>query len=130
MPESILKEKLVKLERQARSNMRSNARRSRHRSIRRHLVGGVNRPRLSVFRSSQHIYAQIIDDTKRQTLVSQSDKGLSGKKSERAFMVGKNLAATAVQKDIKKVVFDRGGFLYHGRIAALAQGAREGGLEF
>ena len=103
---------------------------SRHLSLRKHLSGGVNRPRLSVFRSNQHIYAQIIDDKKKVTLISQSDNGLKGIKSEKAYLVGKNLAKAALSKKIKKVVFDRGGFLYHGRVKALAEGAREGGLEF
>lgn len=110
--------------------MRLLAKQKRHASLRKHLIGISDRPRLSVFRSSQHIYAQIIDDSKQRTLVAQSDKKLTGKKSEKAFLVGKNLAAQAVKKNIKKVVFDRGGFIYHGRVKALASGAREGGLEF
>lgn len=102
----------------------------KHRSIRQHLQGTSKRPRVSVFRSAQHIYAQIIDDSKHTTLVSESDMKLKGTKSERARMVGTELAKKALKKNIKLVVFDRGGFLYHGRIEALAEGLREGGLEF
>lgn len=110
--------------------MRQGVKNQRHKSIRKYLAGNSQRLRLSVFRSSKHIYAQIIDDQKQQSLVAQSDKGFSGKKSEKAFLVGKSLAGLAVAKGVKKVVFDRGGFLYHGRVKALADGAREGGLEF
>lgn len=89
------------------------------------------RVRLSVFRSGQHIYAQIIDDRKGQTLVSESDLNLkSGSKKEKATQVGENIAKKALAQKIDKVIFDRGGFLYHGRIAALAEGARKGGLQF
>jgi len=100
-------------------------------------------PRLSVFRSTKHIYAQIIDDNKKSTLVSASDsalknikggasiepKGLSSKRSK-AFQVGVLLAQKALKKDIKKIVFDRGSYKYHGRTKALADGARAGGLMF
>jgi large subunit ribosomal protein L18 len=106
-------------------------RQKRHKSIRKNVVGSAQRPRLSVFRSHQHIYAQIIDDTKGQTLVSESDlTAKSGTKKEKALTVGENIAKKAVQKKIKQVVFDRGGFIYHGRVAALTEGARKGGLEF
>ena len=95
------------------------------------------RPRISVFRSLKHIYAQIIDDENGKTLVATStlDKDLKGKlgkvkKSDTARLTGKHLAELAVLKGIKSVVFDRSGYLYHGRIKALADGAREGGLEF
>lgn len=97
---------------------------------REHINGLPSRPRLSVFKSSQHIYAQIIDDIKGHTLVSSSDLGLSGTKKEKAQIAGEQLAKKAVSKKIKKVVFDRGKFKYHGRVAALAEGARKGGLEF
>lgn len=91
----------------------------------------MKRLRLSVFRSSQYIYAQIIDDVKGQTLVSTSDTKLKGhSKKERAYQVGLALAKKAAAKKIKEVVFDRGRFLYHGRVAELARGAREGGLKF
>lgn len=110
----------------------NNMRKSRHQRVRKFLSGSKERPRLAVFRSSQHIYAQIIDDQKGQTLASCSDLKLEakGSKAEIAYEVGKKLAQTAVSTGIKKVVFDRGGFLYHGRVAKLAEGAREGGLEF
>jgi large subunit ribosomal protein L18 len=104
----------------------------RHNGIRKHLAGLPDRPRLAVFRSSQHIYAQIIDDGKHTTLVAESDLKVSVKssKKERAMSVGESIAKKALAKKIKKVVFDRGGFKYHGRVAALAEGARKGGLEF
>jgi large subunit ribosomal protein L18 len=103
----------------------------RHNSLRRHLAGREDQPRLAVFRSNQHIYAQIIDDLNHKTLLSASDlKVAKGTKMERAVAVGEDLAKKAVSKKIKKVVFDRGGFKYHGRVAAVATGARKGGLEF
>ena len=111
-------------------------RHKRHRRIRRFLGGTTERPRLAVFRSLEHIYGQIIDDTAGTTLVAASDieaalrSGERGNKSDRAKQVGQLLAERAKEKGITAVVFDRGGFLYHGRIKALADGAREGGLEF
>lgn len=103
----------------------------RHKKVRKNITGSKNRPRLSVFRSTQHIYAQIIDDNKGHTLVYESDlKVKTGTKTERAAQVGENIAKKASQKKIKKIVFDKGGFKFHGRVAALAQGARKGGLEF
>ena len=111
-------------------------RQKRHRRIRRFLSGTTARPRLAVFRSLEHIYGQIIDDTAGTTLVAASDleaalrNGEGAKKSDRAKQVGQLLAERAKEKGITAVVFDRGGFLYHGRIKALADGAREGGLEF
>lgn len=103
----------------------------RHQKIRKKITGTKDCPRLSVFRSNRHIFAQIIDDTKGQTLVSESDVEMEkSTKSKEAYEAGKKLAAKALKVKIKKVVFDRGGFLYHGRIAQLAKGAREGGLEF
>jgi len=113
------------------------ARHRRHERIRRHLAGTTERPRLNVFRSLQHIYAQIIDDTVGHTLVSASSldpelreqlPGLS--KSQQAARVGRLVAQRAVARGLKQVVFDRGGYPYHGRVKALADGAREGGLEF
>jgi large subunit ribosomal protein L18 len=96
--------------------------------------GTSQRPRLSVFRSNKHIYGQLIDDQKHKTLISACDnsikKNKNVKKSELAKEVGKILAEKAVALKIKKVVFDRGGYKFHGRIKELAQGAREGGLEF
>jgi large subunit ribosomal protein L18 len=116
---------------------RSELRRVRHLRIRKHISGTADRPRLCVFRSSRHIYAQIIDDEAGRTLVSAStlDKELRDrieglKKTEQAAEVGKLLAQRAVEKGITKVVFDRGGYKYHGRVQALADAAREAGLEF
>lgn len=113
------------------------ARKRRHRRVRNRISGTVERPRLNVFRSLDHIYAQVIDDVAGITLVSAStvDKGLreevSGKsKKEQAATVGKAIAERAKVAGISTVLFDRGGYLYHGRIKALADGAREGGLEF
>ena len=95
------------------------------------------RPRLSVFRSSKHIYAQVIDDVKGQTLAAASsmektlrDGGKTGANIDAAKAVGKLLATRAVEKGVKEVVFDRGRYLYHGRVKALADAAREGGLSF
>lgn len=104
----------------------------RHQKIRKKIFGTKTRPRLSVFRSNKHIYAQIIDDSTGKTLVSASDSKMDNQvnKSQMAYQVGKKLAEKATKSKIKTVVFDRGGFLYHGRIAELARGAREGGLEF
>ncbi len=111
--------------------------RKKHLRVRKKVFGTSERPRLSVYKSLKHIYAQIIDDTKGITLVSAStlDRELREKlpeltKTEEAREVGKLIAKRALEKGIKKVVFDRGGFIYHGRIKALAEGAREGGLEF
>lgn len=107
----------------------------RKKRIRGRVSGTQKRPRLAVFRSNVHIYAQIVNDEKAVTLVSASDKDLieadkKKNKVERANAVGKAIAKIAAKKNIKKAVFDRGGFIYHGRIKALAQGAREGGLDF
>lgn len=104
----------------------------RHLSIRKYLTGVAEKPRLAVFRSSKYIYAQIIDDSCGKTLVSASDLKMDQKspKMERATKVGENLAKEALKKNISQVVFDRGGFLYHGRIKKLADGARLGGLKF
>lgn len=110
------------------------ARIKRHRRIRKNISGTAERPRLNVYRSLNHIYAQIIDDTKGVTLVSASsmDKEFNqyGGNCEAAKAVGKAVAAKALEKGIKAVVFDRGGYVYHGRVASLAEGAREGGLDF
>lgn len=113
------------------------ARLKRKKRIRKRINGMQERPRLSIFRSASHIYAQIIDDTKGQTLVSAStlDKDykqnpVAGKKQDIAKAVGALVGKRALDKGIKKVVLDRNGFLYHGRIKALSDGAREAGLEF
>jgi len=110
------------------------ARIKRHQRVRKNISGTSERPRLNVYRSLNHIYAQIIDDTKGITLVSASslDKGFEGYGGniDGAKAVGNAVAKKALEKGIKAVVFDRGGYIYHGRVAALAEGAREGGLEF
>jgi large subunit ribosomal protein L18 len=108
----------------------------RHKRVRGKIFGTIERPRLCVFRSAKHIYCQLINDEKGQTLVSASDLELKLKtksqksKTKIAFEVGKLIAQKAKEKKIEKVVFDRGGFKYHGKVKALAEGAREGGLKF
>ena len=98
------------------------------------MVGTKDRPRLFVFRSNQHIYAQLINDDNAKVLISASDKDIKekkgAKKGEMAKEVGKFIAQKAIESKIEKVVFDRGGVLFHGRIKLLADGAREGGLKF
>ena len=113
------------------------ARARRHRRLRQRLAGTAQRPRLAVFRSLNHIYAQIIDDTAGHTLVAATDleAGVRSardgkKKSEVAGLVGEALAKKAKEKGIAAVVFDRGGFKYHGRVKAFAEAARKGGLAF
>ena len=107
------------------------ARQERRRNhIRKNLRGTAARPRLVVFRSNTGVYAQLIDDAKGFTLAAASSKGLTGKKSELAKQAGQAIAQKAIEKGIKSVVFDRNGYLYHGRVKALAEGAREGGLQF
>ena len=104
-----------------------------HSRICRKLSGTEERPRLNVYRSLNHIYAQVIDDQKGETIVATSTLALklkTGGNVAAAKEIGKSIAEKAVEKGIKKVVFDRGGFLYHGRIKALADAAREAGLEF
>ena len=107
-------------------------RQTKHWRTRIKIKGTAERPRLAVFRSTQHIYAQIIDDTVGNTLVSAStlDVKVDGTKTDAAKAVGEAVAKKALEKGIDKVVFDRGGNLYHGRIKALADGAREAGLDF
>ena len=109
----------------------------RHKRVRRKVFGTPQRPRLCVFRSSNNIYAQIIDDTNRVTLVAASslDEAVKGAvnhtgNKEAAKMVGEMVAKKAVEKGITEVVFDRGGYLYHGRVQVLAEAAREAGLKF
>ena len=110
------------------------ARERRHRRVRRKISGTAERPRLAVHRSNRGIEAQLIDDVDGKTLASASHLGVKktfkGTKTEQAAEVGKLLAAAAKKAGIESVVFDRGGYLYHGRVKALADGAREGGLEF
>lgn len=121
----------------ARIKSRSAARRRRHTRVRKHITGTPERPRLNVFRSLSEIYAQLIDDESGHTLVSAStvDQELrsevDGKtKLEQARLVGKTIAERARAKGVEQVVFDRGGYQYMGRVRALAEGAREGGLVF
>jgi large subunit ribosomal protein L18 len=113
------------------------ARQKRHRRVRKHVFGMPERPRLNVFRSHKHIYAQVIDDTTGNTLVAAStvDVELRGKasgksKTEQAHLVGSAVAERAIDAGVKKVVFDAGGYKYHGRVKALADAAREAGLDF
>jgi large subunit ribosomal protein L18 len=109
------------------------ARLRRHRRIRGKVTGTKERPRLAVFRSNRGIFAQLIDDENGTTLASAGWlqlKGFSGNKTEQAAAVGKQLADSAKAAGITTCIFDRGGYLYHGRVKALADGAREGGLEF
>ena len=109
-------------------------RKKRHKRVRSKITGTSERPRLNVFRSEKHIYAQIIDDTKGITLCSASslEKSFqgSGSNKEGAQKVGKQIAQRAVSGGIENVVFDRGGYIYHGRVKELAEAAREGGLKF
>ncbi|PDO11324.1 MAG: 50S ribosomal protein L18 [Candidatus Reconcilbacillus cellulovorans] len=116
---------------------RNEARKRRHRRIRKKVFGTPERPRLNVFRSLKHMYAQIIDDTRGVTLAAAStlDKALrdrieNGGNVESARLVGELVAKRALEKGITKVVFDRGGYKYHGRVKALAEAAREAGLDF
>ena len=110
---------------------RTQANLRRHRRIRKKVSGDAARPRLSVFRSNRHIYAQLVDDSTGRTLAAASDleTNASGKKSELAKAVGALLAQRAKEAGVERAVFDRGGRLYHGRVQALAEGAREGGLK-
>jgi len=115
-------------------------RQRRHKKIRARINGSQERPRLFVFRSQNHIYAQLINDDNAKVLLSASDKEIketktegkekSGRKINASFEVGKLIAKKAIAKSIEKVVFDRGGIIFHGRVKALAEGAREGGLKF
>jgi large subunit ribosomal protein L18 len=110
------------------------ARERRHKRVRGKVVGTAERPRLVVFRSNRGIEAQLVDDLEGKTLAAASwlnlKKSFKGSKSEQAAEVGKLLAANAKQANVETVVFDRGGYLYHGRVKALADAAREGGLKF
>ncbi len=116
---------------------RNESRRRRHLRIRRTVRGDADRPRLSVFRSLGHIYAQVIDDQRQRTVAAASSldpeirtEAAKAKKAEAGRLVGRLIARRAKEKGVRWVVFDRGGYLYHGRVKALADGAREGGLEF
>jgi large subunit ribosomal protein L18 len=119
------------------ANLRFISRKKRHQRVRNKISGTPERPRLNVFRSSKHIYAQVIDDQSGKTLVAASSiepalraETPNGGNKEAAKNVGVLLAQRAVDKGIKEVVFDRGGYLYHGRVKELAEGARENGLNF
>jgi large subunit ribosomal protein L18 len=120
----------------ATTNMKKQVLRLRRKAhIRKRVEGSQHRPRLTVYRSLNHIYAQVIDDVSGKTLASASTlspelKEAKGKKKERAKEVGKLVARKCQEAKIETVVFDRNGFVYHGRIAAVADGAREGGLKF
>lgn len=112
-------------------------RKKRHARVRKRVIGTADKPRLNVFRSIEHIYAQLIDDSTGHTIVSASslDKELKGKiktggNIEAAKMVGELIGKRAIEKGIESIVFDRGGYKYHGRVAALADSAREAGLKF
>lgn len=116
---------------------RKKIRQKKHRRLRQNIQGTAERPRLAVYRSLKHMYAQLIDDTKSVTLVTAStletplkEEAAGGANVDAAYKVGQLLAQKALQKGIKEVVFDRGGNIYHGRIKAVAEGAREAGLEF
>lgn len=120
----------------AKTNPRTVARAKRVRRIRKKITGTSEQPRLRVFKSNKHIYAQIIDDSVGRTLVAMSTKdkefviGEETSKSGAAKVVGQKIAERAKAAGIEQVVFDRGGYLYHGRVKALSEGAREGGLKF
>ena len=105
-------------------------RQRRHLRVRKKVTGTPERPRLVVYRSLKHIYAQIVDDVARRTLLTVTDAGIEGKKTEKSAEVGRQVAAKAKAAGITQVVFDRAGYKYHGRVKAVADGAREGGLEF
>jgi large subunit ribosomal protein L18 len=109
---------------------RADLRVRRHLRVRRRLAGTTERPRLVVFRSLKHIYAQLVDDATNRTLATVSDHKLTGKKSDKSTEVGKLIAQKAKDAGFSRVVFDRAGYRYHGRVKAVADGAREGGLEF
>ncbi len=120
-----------------RTDQREVARTRRHRRVRKRVIGTSQRPRLNVFRSLKHIYAQVIDDTRGHTLAAVStldpelrDKVKDRTKAEQAKLVGELLAKRALERGVKEVAFDRGGYRYHGRVKSLAEAAREGGLEF
>jgi large subunit ribosomal protein L18 len=113
-----------------RTELKRGGRVRRHRRVRKKVSGSVEVPRLTVYRSNRHIYAQLVDDGAGRTLASASDSGLAqGAKSDRAKEVGKLLAERAKAAGVGRAVFDRGGRLYHGRVKAVAEGAREGGLQ-
>jgi len=112
---------------------RAVAREKKKLKIRKRVIGSAERPRLCIFRSSKHVYAQVIDDATGTTIASASTldtDGVKGANKDACAAIGKEVAKRAVAKNIKQVVFDRNGYLYHGRVKSLADAAREGGLEF
>jgi len=115
-----------------RTQDKARARMRRHRRVRKKVLGTAERPRLAVYRSNRHMYAQLIDDFSGKTLASASTltDADGGDPKGRARAVGASIAAKAKDVGVSKVTFDRGGFMYHGRVQAVAEGAREGGLEF
>jgi large subunit ribosomal protein L18 len=113
-----------------RAELKRKARVRRHGRVRKKIQGTAERPRLAVFRSNRHIYVQLIDDREARTLAAASDVGIGDQgKTARAAKVGKAIAERARAIGVERAVFDRGGWLYHGRVKALAEGAREGGLQ-
>ena len=123
----------VRLTTSKHSSVKDIARAKKKMRIRRRVTGTAERPRLCIFRSTRHIYAQLIDDTNGTTLCAASTldtDGLKGSNKETAKAIGKEVAKRALTKNIKAVVFDRNGYLYHGRVQSLADGAREAGLSF
>jgi len=127
----------MKFSKQALRRLKKKTKKLKRDAIRGTIKGTSNRPRLSVYRSNEHIYAQIIDDSEAKTLLSCTSnqreikiKVQNGKTCEAAYLVGQILAKRSLEKDIKQVVFDRGPYVYHGRIKAVAEGARSEGLEF
>jgi large subunit ribosomal protein L18 len=109
---------------------RAERRERRHNRVRAKVAGTSERPRLVIYRSIKHIYAQIVDDVSQRTLLTVTDQALDGTKTTKSTAVGKLIAEKAKAAGITQVVFDRGGYRYHGRVKAVADGAREGGLEF
>ena len=134
MPENKLEEKSVKKLRSQPPKMlkRQEKRLRRHKRVKAKMHGTSKKPRLCVFKSHQYIYVQLIDDDKAKTIAAANDQQLKSKKikTDKAKEVGKLIAKKALEKKIEKVVFDRGGYKYHGRVKAVAEGAREGGLKF
>ena len=127
----------MKFSKQALRRLKKKTKKLKRDAIRGTIKGTSNRPRLSIYRSNEHIYAQIIDDSKAKTLLSCTSnqreikiKVQNGRTCEAAYLVGQILAKRSLAKDIKQVVFDRGPYVYHGRIKAVAEGARSEGLEF
>lgn len=117
---------------ETKTRLKGNPRANRHRRVRKKVIGTAERPRLAVYRSNRHIYAQVIDDFAGKTLAAASTLSGAdgGEPKEAAKAVGKKVAEAAKAAGITQVTFDRGGFMYHGRVQAVAEGAREGGLEF